>query len=237
MNSIPRVLPILVYHRCPTEFKSHLDYLKESGYVLVQLSEVADYLTKPMETKFPEKRVVLTFDDAYQDLDQAARLLEFAGFKGKATICVPTNYVSEDMNSRKSWNGSPTMTWDELKQLRDNGFEIIPHTVSHANLDDIKDDKEKLRYEIGCSKLALRYHPKLRIENVQFFCFPYGAGWKERGNADQRINDVLRDEHYIGALRAEYKTGEPWDQYCIPRCEPSTLAQLKELMEKEFCCK
>jgi len=139
--------------------------------------------------------------------------------------------------SRKSWEGFPTLTWNELRKLKDDGFEIISHSASHSNLDDIKDNKERLQYEIGYSRLILKHRLKLEIENVQFFCFPYGAGWKEQANPDQRINDVLRSEGYIGALRADYKTGEPWDQYCIPRCEPLTQIRLQELLEKEFCCK
>jgi len=237
INDVARFLPILVYHHCPSDFEFQLNYLKELGYNLVHLNDVVEYLIEPKKMKFPEKRIVLTFDDAYMDFKQAAHLLENNGFKGKATICVPTGYVSEDVNIRKFWNQSPIMNWNELKQLKDDGFEIISHSVSHANLDDIKDDKEQLRYEIGCSKRALKFHPKLKIENLQFFCFPFGAGWKEKGNSDQRINNVLRDEGYIGALRAEYKVGEPWDQFCIPRCEPSTITQLQQLMEGEFSCK
>jgi hypothetical protein len=35
---------------------------------------------------------------------------------------------------------------------------------------------------------------------------------------------------------AEYHTGEPWDQFCIPRCGVSDLDDLKALMEEGFSC-
>ncbi len=237
MKNIPRVLPVLMYHQCPDGFESHLDYLKRSGYRLVHLADAVEYLVKPTQTEFPEKQAVLTFDDGYQNFfDLAAPLLEAYGFKGKATLCIATDFISQDADNRKLWGDVPAMTWDELRRLKQDGYEIVSHSVSHANLEEIKDDAERLRCEIGHSKMSLINHLKLGIENVQFFCFPYGAGWKEQGDGDQRINDVLRQEGYIGALRAEYKTGEPWDQYCIPRCGVSTLGDLKTLLEKEFSC-
>jgi hypothetical protein len=132
------------------------------------------------------------------------------------------------------WGDVPAMTWDELRRLREDDYEIVSHSVSHANLGEIKDDTQKLRCEIGGSKLALINQPELGIENVQFFCFTYGAGWETQGDSDQKINNVLRQESYIGALRAEYKNGEPWDRYCIPRCGVSMLDNLKALAGKEF---
>jgi peptidoglycan/xylan/chitin deacetylase (PgdA/CDA1 family) len=237
LKDIPRVFPVLMYHQCPDDFESHLDYLNRSGYRLVHLADVADYLVNPEEKEFPEKQAVLTFDDGYRDFyDRAARLLEANGFKSRASICISTDYVSQDAKNRKMWGDVPAMTWDELRRLKGDGYEIVSHSVTHANLEEIKDDAERLRYEIGGSKRALINHHELGIENVPFFCFPYGAGWKTKEARDQRINNVLRQAGYIGALRAEYHTGELWDQYCIPRCGVSTLDDLKALMGKEFSC-
>jgi peptidoglycan/xylan/chitin deacetylase (PgdA/CDA1 family) len=237
MINIPRVFPVLMYHQFPDDFESHLDYLSKLGYRLVHLNDVADYFVRPMETEFPEKTLVLTFDDGCQDFfSRATPLLAVNDCRGKATICISTNYVSEDGNHRKLWGDIPAMTWDELSRLKQEGYEIVSHSASHVNLDEIKDDPERLRCEIDSSKMTLTNHLDLGVEDVRFFCFPYGAGWRLQDDKDQKVNDILRQAGYVGALRVDYLPGEPWDQFCIPRYGVSTLAELKALLEKGFSC-
>ena len=145
-------------------------------------------------------------------------------------------YVSHSASVRKvdNWENNeestnPIMTWAELRELRDirrqDGsplIEIIPHSVGHHDLDELKKNHGRLVDEIRGSKQALMHRLHIPSSEIKFFCLPYGGGWKDKGNADQCVNTVLRDEGYIGALRAQYKTGEPWDQYCIPRWDIGT---------------
>jgi hypothetical protein len=79
-----------------------------------------------------------------------------------------------------------------------------------VNLNDIESDERALRYEIECSKLALKY--LLEIEGPIFFCFPYGGG-----EGKQLPTKLLREAGYAGALMV---TGEKWGQYRIPRHQP-----------------
>jgi peptidoglycan/xylan/chitin deacetylase (PgdA/CDA1 family) len=207
-----RPVPILMYHQCPEDIlREHFQWIDDNGYTPVHLSDVADYFEDPRPDLFPEKKIVLTFDDALQDFFDHAYPLLKNEFNFTATVCVPTHWVSDDPKRSEWEHGSrePTMTWGKLGILVKEGFEIISHSVTHESFDKFETDTDRLRYEIGESKRALIR--ELEIEEVRFFCFPYGAGWGK-----EKPEMVLAEEEYKGALRAGY-AGEGWNCYCIPR--------------------
>ena len=49
----------------PAQFEVHLKYLKEHNFTVIPLSELINSLIK--HQPLPDKTVVITFDDAYQD--------------------------------------------------------------------------------------------------------------------------------------------------------------------------
>jgi peptidoglycan/xylan/chitin deacetylase (PgdA/CDA1 family) len=212
-------LPILLYHKCPSNLERQFEVIRECGYSPVHLAEVKDYFEKP--SKLPQGSLVLSFDDALQDFfDTAVPLLKRFDFP--ATVCVPTGCVSDHPLRRKidNWENNesstnPIMTWDELKELKQlttidgkSLIEFASHSVRHANLNNIEFDEKALRYEIECSKLALKN--LLEIEDPVFFCFPYGAG-------EGKPTKLLIEAGYAGALMV---TGMKWSQYRIPRYAP-----------------
>jgi len=214
-------IPILLFHEFTDDLKTHLEWLQKEGYESRHLSDVRDYLTDPEHTNYPEKVVVITFDDALLDFfEKSAPLLRQYEFS--ATVCVPTGYVSDSTEFRKvsSWRAGhcqPIMTWDELRALKKDGFEIIPHSVNHIALTELVDDyPELLQCEIRCSKHMLR--KELSLDKIEFFSFPYGAGW---GNP--RIEQVLSNEGYVGALKSENQSADPWTSMSrIPRWQLSS---------------
>ena len=61
------------------------------------------------------------------------------------------------------------MNWDQVRQMRDWGFEIAAHTKNHVDLgkvsgkealDEIQGSRERLEKELS--------------ESVDLFCYPYG---------------------------------------------------------------
>lgn len=135
------------------------------------------------------------------------------------------------------------MNWTELQELsRHPLVQLIPHSVSRARFDqfDGRRDKQRLlEYEIGESKRVLVEQLGLSQAPL-FFCLPGGAGWKTGKETDPQerlVIEVLREFGYTGALRAEYKKGEEWSQFCIPRCEAVSAGRLQELLEHGFWCK
>lgn len=212
-------LPILLYHKCPSNLEEQFKVIRDCVYHPVHLAEVRGYFEKP--SKLPKNLLVITFDDALQDFyDVAVPLLKHFDFP--ATICVPTGCISDDPLHRRidNWKNNecstnPLMTWDELRALKllttvDGKalIEYASHSVRHTNLNDFESDEKVLRYEVVCSKSALQ--SLLNIEDPIFFCFPYGGG-------EGKLTKLLRDAGYAGALMVE---GMKWGQFRIPRHVP-----------------
>ena len=77
-------------------------------------------VTRPI----PEKLVVLTFDDSVvSHATVAAPLLKKLGFGASFFIC-----DFDSFKTRKDWY----MTWEQIKSLADNGFDVGNHTMGHG---------------------------------------------------------------------------------------------------------
>ena len=93
-------------------------------------------------------------------------------------------------------------TWDELRQLRDAGWEVASHTWSHARLPQLNDDalatelvrsREKCAAEMG--------------EPCETLAYPYG-------DCDSRVEAAAREAGYAAA--ATIRPG-PERPYSWPR--------------------
>ena len=77
-------------------------------------------VTRPV----PEKTVVLSFDDGVAShATIVAPLLKKLGFGGSFYIC-----DFDGFNTRKDWY----MTWEQIKSLSDDGFDVGNHTKGHG---------------------------------------------------------------------------------------------------------
>jgi len=63
------------------------------------------------------------------------------------------------------------MTWEQIREWRDNGMEIGSHTISHCALDKLDSEKE-ITEEVYKSKLIIEQNIGLPVD---FFCYPYGC--------------------------------------------------------------
>ena len=73
-------IPVLTYHHIGSgndwlyvseaDFEQQLVYLRERGYTTISVAELAEGLSG--RTKLPDRPIVLTFDDGYDDNYQAA---------------------------------------------------------------------------------------------------------------------------------------------------------------------
>lgn len=83
-----------------------------------------------------------------------------------------------------------TLTWDEVKQMSEDGIEFGSHTVTHPILTQVKSDQA--RYEISNSKMEI----ERKIGKVVLhFAYPNG----ERSDFDERIKQFVKDNNYISA--------------------------------------
>jgi peptidoglycan/xylan/chitin deacetylase (PgdA/CDA1 family) len=135
------------------EFEGHLQYLKLNDYHVVDLAAAIELVQqgKPL----PEKAVAITFDDAWRDIYvQGLPLLKKYDYP--FTVFVNTDAV--DQNNRH------TMTWDMLRDLKQQGGTLANHTRDHgylvrkpvydeswltATLDNINYAQQRLTDELG----------------------------------------------------------------------------------------
>lgn len=78
----------------------------------------------------PDKLVVLTFDDGVTSQYQAAQLVKKYGFGATFFVC------NVDLNLP-----TPKMTWQQIKELYDDGFEIGNHSFVHPDLTKLSEEQ------------------------------------------------------------------------------------------------
>jgi peptidoglycan/xylan/chitin deacetylase (PgdA/CDA1 family) len=199
---------VLYYHRVggrdvwskPTdEFRSELAYLK-SRYECISLQELCERVRadKPMR----KRSVVITFDDGYRDnFTEAVPALKEAGIT--ATFFVATGFIEtkrefpHDLRALERGDiealNFPKLTWDDLRSMEADGFEIGSHTVNHTNMGCA--DKATIESEVEDSLAALN---REFGEKPRAFSFPWG---KPQDMCEYAI-EVAKRANYYSAVSA-----------------------------------
>jgi peptidoglycan/xylan/chitin deacetylase (PgdA/CDA1 family) len=115
--------------------------------------------------------LAITFDDGYRDnYEHAAPLLK--SFNLPATFFVTTKFIGtdfvpwwdRDLDIRMPW-----MTWDQVRLLHREGFEIGSHTQTHPELTALSPEAAIAEILGSCRDLEQQLSSK-----VFSFAFPYG---------------------------------------------------------------
>jgi peptidoglycan/xylan/chitin deacetylase (PgdA/CDA1 family) len=118
----------------------------------------------------PRRTLAITFDDCYRDNLAAARVLAEYGLP--ATFFVPTAYVGT--NRVFPWDRSlkrmPNLSWDDVREMHQLGFEIASHTVTHPDLGTVS--AEQAERELVESKDVLEQRLGKR---VRWLAYPFGG--------------------------------------------------------------
>lgn len=133
-------LPILMYHRIedyerlpdnqkswvrkdlttsPENFVQQLDFLQAKGYQTVTLQDIEKAVLQKDKDFFNRKLVMLTFDD---------------GYKEHYTIVFPELKKRNMRGVFGIYTKSREISPEQLKEMHNNGMEIVSHTVSHCML-------------------------------------------------------------------------------------------------------
>ncbi len=159
-------LPVLAYHAIsddiwgdpsmfipPDVFRKEMQTLVEKGYASVSLAQ----LLAPSGPGFPEKPVLITFDDGYRDVVlNAYPVLKKLGLHG--IVFIPTDRI-----------GKPRYITSEDMTLTGDFLEFQSHTASHADL--TASDKTNVNREFEQSGRVLE---NLTGKATLAVAYPYG---------------------------------------------------------------
>ena len=154
----------------PAKFEQQVRWLKEQGWHFAVISDLTDC------GKLPEKTVILTFDDGYEDnLLNADALLE--RYDAKATLYLVEDRFDRDWStSKKAHHDSgelmrePKLSDEQVKQMLASGrWELGGHTRTHANLARVNEAEREREIAAARRSLAERFHTP-----VASFAYPFG---------------------------------------------------------------
>lgn len=224
--------PVLMYHGVdksrpagwpkslvlPTDqFESHLCYLKEQGYTMVTVAELA----KRLETgQSVDKYVAFSFDDGYENnLTVAIPLMQKYGAKGSF-------FVINNKIGKKDYMDEP-----QIKQLIAAGMELGSHTYSHNPLADI--EEKYLVWETDTS----RYWLKKKFDGyiVRTLAYPNGS-YNDRVIAAARKYGFYRAlTGHIGLNTAETYKKAPMEMYRVTVADDGKgIEGFKERLEQAY---
>jgi len=190
-------VPILMYHYiseppadadiyrrdlsvAPEQFESHLRYLRDAGHQVITLDDLLYALAQGRT--LPEKPVILTFDDGYEDnYTNAFPLMGRYGVVGHFFII--TDFVNQ---------GRPGyMSWPQIEEMAAAGQRFGSHSRDHPSLKGKPVDylvwqalggKEAIEEHLG-------YHPR-------WISYP-------AGDYDEQTIAVYHSAHYWGGLTTQ----------------------------------
>ena len=204
--------PVLVYHNFSKNkpgkmtvtkdaFKAQMKYLKENGYHVITLDQFLDFID--YQEQIPEKSVAITFDDGWHSIYEIAYpILKKYGFP--ATLFLYTDFIG----------GRKAMSWKQVKELSENGFDIQCQSRTHRNLTS-PEEKESFKEYFDSLEMEISYPKKLIKRKLNKECsylaYPYGK-------TNNLVIAILKKHGYRAAFTVKRESNPLFvDKYRIHR--------------------
>jgi peptidoglycan/xylan/chitin deacetylase (PgdA/CDA1 family) len=173
-------LAILTYHSldcsgsivsvAPKDFTDQMASLSAKGVRGTSLSEAVTY--RERTGIWPERAVVLTFDDGFANFyDTAMPVLSRFGFT--ATVFIISGHIGRlnDWGPPPEGLGAlPMLSWQQVADLASSGIEIGSHTQTHRDLR--RCSATDAEHEMTASRADIEDHLGLQVKS---FAYPYGG--------------------------------------------------------------
>lgn len=197
-----QIVPILVYHNLGPQakgrlvlaapmFEQQMRYLKAQGYRVISLTDFIEWMQ--LKRQLPKRAVVLTFDDGYRAFrEYAYPLLKELGFP--ATLFVYTDYIGAGRNA---------FTWEELRALANEGFDVQAHSKSHGDLRRATGESDAQYARRMQAELAepLQLFQRYLGRSSQTVAYPYGR-------VDDDLVTKVKEHGYIAGFTVR-RQGSP----------------------------
>jgi peptidoglycan/xylan/chitin deacetylase (PgdA/CDA1 family) len=185
----------------PTSFGKQLDWLSAHGYHTASFDQW-------IHQTLPQKPIILTFDDGYEDAHSAA-LPALEAHHMTGTFYIVTGFI-----------GKPGyMTWNELQDLQQQGMEIGAHTVSHQDLSKLTPalQQKQIMQSIDTLQATLHF-------TIETFAYPSG-----KYNASTK--KILQKAHIPYAVSTHHGIAtKKSDSLALPRIRMHDTMNLGETL-------
>jgi peptidoglycan/xylan/chitin deacetylase (PgdA/CDA1 family) len=193
INSPPPGTPFAGLWVAPADLRAQLRALAGAGYRGVTLDTVLAAWRG--SAALPKHPIVVSFDDGYRSqATSGRRILRSFGWPGVLNL---------------AWHNldTPGMVTDaEVRALIRDGWEIDPHSVTHADLTTL--DAARLRREVAGSRRLIRERFGVPADA---FCYP-------AGRFDAAVAAAARAAGYRAATTVEPGVARPTgDPFTLPR--------------------
>ena len=195
--SLRDIIPVLTFHRLsepsPTESMNYrLKDFKDLCKFLscnFQVKPLSHILKKMLNGGTFQQELAITFDDGYRNnYELAAPVLKALNLP--ATFFLTTQYIGTDIVSwwdEKAGVRHKWMSWDQVRALHRQGFEIGSHTKTHYNLGNVHE--EQTLKELVESRVDLEAQLSAP---VTLFAYPYGGP----DNINERNRELVKAAGY-----------------------------------------
>jgi peptidoglycan/xylan/chitin deacetylase (PgdA/CDA1 family) len=195
-------------------FRWTLWLLNRLGYIIAHPNDFLD-------NKLANKHVILTFDDAYDDL--YSELLPVMNASGMAPIIfVVANAIggTNVWDQRMGFRARTLLTLDQLREMQRHGATIGAHSLSHRALSSL-----------CCSEIQQEVlGSKLRLEDmfgcaIEWFAYPYGQ-------VDARVRAAVAQAGFQAAVTTEPGLNLRQDRLALRRTEINSKDRLLDIVGK-----
>ncbi len=215
---------IIYYHSVSNKnkelFENQIRYLNKN-YTIVELDEI---ISSSKELNSDKKYLSITFDDGFLDnYTVAFPILKKLSIP--ATFFITPKLIEMSCRDKvdykkyfkKHFNKikiQKSMTWDQIRELNLNGYDIGCHGYTHKDIGKIGNDEE-MQKEITYTKSIIENELN---KKVKYFAFPYG---KKANISEEAVIEVIKSGYKacfsadrgwnIGKKCIYYRDGiEPW---------------------------
>ncbi|RUO26787.1 hypothetical protein CWE09_08865 [Aliidiomarina minuta] len=184
------------------ELREHLQYLKDNDFNVIDIRDAIAGVKG--EQELPDKAVVLTFDDAYQNIFTNGHpiLMEF---EVPYTLFVTTDPVGNTPGRY--------MSWDQIRQMHEDGVTIANHTTDHAHMPRRQEGESETDWRQRSAENILQAEQKILDEvgvSYQLFAYPYGE-------YDNELAELVEELGFTGFGQHSGGFGPTTDMRAIPR--------------------
>lgn len=207
-------------------YQENKDYSEDKPYEFVSIP--LSKLSQKKEGVDDNKYVIIVFDRGYKTTFLTAKpILDKYGFK--ASIFVLCEYVEKRRG----------LTWDQVRELHNDGYDIQSHGLEHKRLTEIKSSKE-IESVIGGGKKCL--------EEKSFSPTAFQVPFNEVGSNHLIVDTIAKyfDFAFIGHSELMFLNCDGWENFgydrknyygitdCSPYSSDGTFTSTNKFAMKEW---